>query len=288
MTTAVSAIRRRPVLCFFAIAYALAGLGLAVIGLPHLNGESHQGGPTSALAVFPLMVIGIGIAGVGLTAITGGRPALRELWARWQRPARHRWYLVVLVPPISILTVLGLLHVVFSPKFTPQLFLFGIAAGVFAGFCEEFGWTGFAYPRMSSRLGALRGALLLGLLWGLWHFPVIDSLGAASPHGRYFPEFFTAFVAMLVALRVLIAWLYTNTGSIRLAQSLHASSTGCLVLLGAYGVSAGQEALWYACYAAVLWLVVGVVVALCGRTLMVRRRAATANQPGATTATITT
>ena len=207
MTTAVSAIRRRPVLCFFAIAYALAGLGLAVIGLPHLNGESHQGGPTSALVVFPLMVIGIGIAGGGLTAITGGRPALRELWARWQRTARHRWYLVVLVPPISILAVLGLLQVFVSP---------------------------------------------------------------------------------LVALRVLIAWLYTNTGSIRLAQSLHASSTGFLVFLGAHGVSAGQEALWYAGYAAVLWLVVGVVVALCGRTLLVRRRAATANQPGATTATITT
>ena len=168
------------------------------------------------------------------------------------------------------------------------MFLFGIAAGVFAGFCEEFGWTGFAYPRMSSKLGALRGALLLGLLWGLWHFPVIDSLGAASPHGRYFPEFFTTFVAMLVALRVLIAWLYTNTGSIRLAQSLHASSTGFLVFLGAHGVSAGQEAFWYAGYAAVLWLVVGVVVALCGRSLVVRRRAATANQPGATTATITT
>ena len=286
--TAAGAVRRRPVLCFFAIAYALAGLGSAVVGLPHLSGESHQGGPTSALAVFPVMVVGVGLAGVGLTAAIGGRPALRELWARWRRPLRLRWYLVVLVPPISILVVLGLLQVFVSPTFRPQLFLFGIAAGVFAGFCEEFGWTGFAYPRMSSRLGALRGALLLGLLWGLWHFPVVDSLGAASPHGRYFPEFFAAFVAMLVALRVLIAWLYTNTGSIRLAQSLHASSTGFLVVLGAHGVSAGQEAFWYAGYAAVLWLVVGVVVALCGRSLVVRRRAATANQPGATTATITT
>jgi membrane protease YdiL (CAAX protease family) len=194
----------------------------------------------------------------------------------------------VLVPPLSILAVLGLLHVFISPKFTPQLFLFGIAAGVFAGFCEEFGWTGFAYPRMSSRLGALRGALLLGLLWGLRHFAVVDSLGAASRHGQYFPEFFAAFVAMLVALRVLIAWLYTNTGSIRLAQSLHASSTGFLVVLGAGGVSAGQEALWYACYAAALWVVVGVVVALCGRSLLVRRGTVTANQRETATATITT
>jgi membrane protease YdiL (CAAX protease family) len=275
-------------LCFFAIGYALAGLAFAVIGLPHLSGGSHYGGSTSALAVFPVMVVGVGLAGVGLTAATGGRPGLRQLWARWQRPVQQRWYLVVLVPPISILAVLGLLHAFVSPKFTPQLFLFGIAAGVFAGFCEEFGWTGFAYPHMSSRLGALRGALLLGLLWGLWHFPVVDSLGAASPHGHYFLEFFAAFVAMLVALRVLVAWLYTNTGSIRLAQSLHASSTGFLVVLGAGGVSAGQEALWYACYAAALWLVVGVVVALCGRSLLVRRRNATANQREAATATITT
>jgi membrane protease YdiL (CAAX protease family) len=261
---------------------------LAAIGLPHFGGGTHRGGSASALAVFPVMVVGVGLAGVGLTAATDGTPALRELWARWRRPVRHRWYLVVLVPPIAILAVLGLLNVFVSSMFTPQLFLFGIAAGVFAGFCEEFGWTGFAYPRMSSRLGALSGALLLGLLWGLWHFPVADSLGAASPHGRYFPEFFAAFVAMLVALRVLIAWLHTNTGSIRLAQSLHASSTGFLVVLGAGGVNAGQEALWYACYAAALWLVVGVVIALCGRSLLVRRHAGAANQREAATATITT
>jgi uncharacterized protein len=85
---------------------------------------------------------------------------------------------------------------------------------------------------------------------------------------------------------VLIAWLYTNTGSIRLAQSLHASSTGSLVVLGAGGVSAGQEALWYAGYAAALWLVVTVVVALCGSSLLVRRRVATANSHDAATATI--
>jgi membrane protease YdiL (CAAX protease family) len=192
----------------------------------------------------------------------------------------------VLVPPISTLAVLGLLHLFVSPAFTPQLFLFGIPAGLLAGFCEEFGWTGFAYPRMSSRLGALRAALVLGVLWGLWHFPVADSLGAASPHGHYFPEFFAAFVAMIAALRVLIAWVYTNTGSIRIAQALHASSTGFLVVLGAPAVSPGQEALWYAGYAAVLWLVAGAVVALNGRTLRGRRRAVTTGQATAAPATI--
>jgi hypothetical protein len=111
---------------------------------------------------------------------------------------------------------------------------------------------------------------LLGVLWGLWHFPVADSLGAASPHGRYWPEFFGAFVLAMVALRLLIAWTYVNTESLRMAQALHASSTGSLVILGAPGVTPAQEALWYLAYAAVLWTVVIVVVAvegssLCGR-----------------------
>jgi membrane protease YdiL (CAAX protease family) len=277
--------RRWPVGCFFALAYALAGIALVVVGLPKLEVDSHHAA-SAALVVFPVMVVGVGLFGVALTWVTGGKPAVRQLWSRWRRPVRRGWLLVLLVPPLAILAVLGLLRELVSPRFTPQVFLFGIAAGVLAGFCEEFGWTGFAYPRMSSRLGPLRAALLLGLLWGLWHFPVADSLGAASPHGPYFPEFFAGFVAMLVALRVVIAWVYTNTGSLRMAQMLHASSTGCLVVLGAPSVSAGQEALWYGCYAAALWLVVTVVVVLTGGTLTNRggvhvgRRSATVTAVG--------
>jgi len=282
----IGVVRRWPVACFFGIACALSAVALGVIGVPRLSSESHHGGPTSALAVFPVMVIGVGLAGVALTAADGGTPALRELWSRWRRPVERRWYLVVLVPPLAILAVLGLLHVLVSPTFAPQLFLLGIAAGVLAGFCEEFGWTGFAYPRMSAGVGPLRGALLLGLLWGLWHFPVADSLGAASPHGHYFPEFFAAFVAMIAALRVLIAWVYTSTGSLRIAQSLHASSTGFLVVLGAPAVSPGQEALWYAGYAAVLWLIAAAVVALSGGTLVRRPRTASAGPATAAPASI--
>jgi hypothetical protein len=125
---------------------------------------------------------------------------------------------------------------------------------------------------MRARFGALGGALLLGLLWGLWHFPVVDSLGAASPHGRHWPEFFAAFVAAIAALRVLIAWVYVNTGSLRMAQLLHASSTGFLVVLGAPRATPGDEALWYLAYAAVLWVLVLVVVALQRGTLCGRLR----------------
>lgn len=100
------------------------------------------------------------------------------------------------------------------------------------------------------------------MLWGLWHLPVVDSLRAASPHGRYWPECFAAFIAVLAAIRVLIAWTYVHTGSLRMAQLLHASSTGFLVILSAPRVAPAQEAFWYFLYAAALWAIVITAVSL--------------------------
>jgi membrane protease YdiL (CAAX protease family) len=253
-------IRRRPLACYFALVYLMSGVALVVIGLPKLDGTTQRS--MLPLVVFPVMVAGVGLTGIALTAATGGRAGLRELNARFRRRVPRRWLAVLLIPPAGILAVLGGLSLGVSSRYTPQFFVFGIAAGVVAGFCEEIGWTGFAYPRMRARLGWLPAALLLGVLWGLWHLPVVDSLGAASPHGSWWPEFFAAFIAVLIAIRVLIAWTYEHTASLRMAQLLHASSTGFLVILSAPHVTPAQEVLWYASYATVLWAIVITVVLL--------------------------
>ena len=266
----VGLVRRSPLLSYFALAFALSGFALIVVGLPSLHAGTRR--PGASLAMFPMMVVGVGAIGIGLTAATEGAGGIGELRSRLALPVERRWLLVPALPPVAIVGILVGLQAVASGNFAPGFLVFGFAAGAFAGFFEELGWTGFAYPRMRDRFGALRGALLLGVLWGLWHFPVVDSLGAASPHGRYWPAFFAAFVAMIAALRVLIAWVYTNTGSVRAAQLLHASSTGFLVVLGAPAATPAQEPLWYFAYAAVLWGVVIVVVALQGSALVGRRR----------------
>jgi hypothetical protein len=56
-------------------------------------------------------------------------------------------------------------------------------------------------------------------------------LGAASPHGAYWLPFFLAFAAILTTMRVLMVWVYRNTGSVLLAQLMHASSTASVVVL---------------------------------------------------------
>src|SRR5260221_513474 len=82
---------------------------------------------------------------------------------------------------------------------------------------------------------------LLGVWWGLWHAPVIEFLGAASPHGRALPAFFVAFVGTMAAMRVRIAWFYEQTQSGALAQLIHSSCTGGRVVFSPPGVNPAQE-----------------------------------------------
>lgn len=126
---------------------------------------------------------------------------------------------------------------------------------------------GFAFPRMARKENALGAAIVLGVLWGLWHMPVIDYLGTATPHGAYWLRYFVAFAAAMTAMRVLIAWIYTNTKSVALSQMMHASSTSSLVVFSPGGVTAGQETMWYAVYAIALWIVVGIVATSVSRGL---------------------
>jgi membrane protease YdiL (CAAX protease family) len=255
-------IRRFPLASFFAMVYAASLMALVIVGLPPLPGAPGHP-PVAPLLVFPFMVVTVAAVGVCLTGLLGGRGAVGRLLRgiRCWRVGRAIWA-ALLIPPACILASLFLLRFVASSAYAPHMFPIGILFGLVAGFFEELGWTGYAYPKMAQRQGPLVGALVLGLLWGLWHLPVVDSLGAAAPHGRHWLVFFGAFVMVLTALRVLIAWIYNTSRSLLMAQLMHASSTGFLVVLGAPHVTATQEVTWYALYglmlaivAAVLWRV---------------------------------
>ena len=262
-------IQRHSVTTYFVLALLISYGGfLIVVGPKLLRGEAMQS--TDAFILFPVIVVGVCLVGITLTGIVDGRSGLRDLFSRIGRwRVGVRWYAVALLtPPVLILVVLLTLRTLASPVFAPNIFPLGIAFGIFPGLFEEVGWTGYAFPRMRAKHSALVASILLGVLWGLWHAPVVDYLGAAAPHGVYWAPFFLAFIALLAAMRVLIAWVYSNTGSVLLAQLMHASSTGFLVILSPSHVSPAQETLWYAVYAAVLWVVVAIVAVRYGNSLV--------------------
>lgn len=267
MRSIKSFLQRHPVATYFGVAFLLSYGGFLVVEAPKLlRGERIQ--PSDALLLFPVIVIGVGLVGIALTRMVDGRSGLRDLFSRMRRwRVGARWYAVLLLPPCLYLALLLSLRVLVSPNFAPGFFPIGIVFGLVAGFFEEIGWTGYAFPKMQLKQSPLSASLLLGVLWGLWHAPVVDYLGAAAPHGVYWLPFFLDFIALAAALRILICWIYSNTRSVLLAQLMHASNTGFLVIFGASHTSPAQETLSYALYAAILWAIVALVVARHGKRL---------------------
>lgn len=256
-----SFVKRHPVAGYFVLTFAISWLGaLAVVAPKLLRGEPVP--KFSAILMFPVMLLGPVVSGILLTCVVDESEGLRDLFSRMrQLRVEPPWYAALLIPPLVILAVLLCLKTLVSPVYAPNRFLGGVSFGIVAGFFEEIGWTGYALPKMARAGSALGAAIALGVLWGIWHMPVIDYLGTATPHGPYWLRYFLGFTAAMTAMRVLIGWIYINTRSIPLAQLMHASSTGSLVVLSPAGVTAGQEAMWYAVYAAALWLAVGIVAA---------------------------
>jgi uncharacterized protein len=260
-------IRRYPLVAYFALTFLISWTGALAVAAPHLIRDEPLPKMTGIL-MFPAMLLGPTFAGIVLTRIVDGKSGLRVLFSQmfraWVPPG---WYTALLLPPALVLAVLLLLERFASPVYAPNRFFMGILFGIPAGFLEEIGWMGYAFPRMRSESNGLAPSILLGLLWSLWHLPVINYLGTATPHGAYWLPFFLAFSMAMTAMRVLIAWIYTNTKSVLLAQLMHVSSTGSLVLFSAARVTAAQEAMWYALYGTVLWIAVGIVVKTFGRRL---------------------
>jgi membrane protease YdiL (CAAX protease family) len=230
--------------------------------------------------LFPIIVLGVCLVGLTLTSILGGKSGLRNLFSRlghWR--VGIGWYgVALLIPPLFILAVLLVLRTIVSPVFTPDFFVIGIVFGLPA-LLEEIGWMGYVFPKMLKRQSPLTAALLLGVLWGLWHAPVVDYLGAAAPHGVYWMPFFLSFVAIVAAIRVLIVWIYTHTGSLLLAWFMHLSMTASLVVLDPVRVSPAQETLWYWLYAAVLWMAAGGIALRYGKRLVRQPVRAQAPEP---------
>ncbi len=58
----------------------------------------------------------------------------------------------------------------------PIAFLMGLVIGGPLG--EEFGWRGYALPKLQEKFGGWLSALMMGAIWGLWHIPAFFIEGA--------------------------------------------------------------------------------------------------------------
>lgn len=217
---ATGAVRRPSGLSmFYILVFAWAwGVGLlfAVAGGPMVRifGEVSLGNPLVFATVWSPTILAFAV-----TAVHGGRDGLRELVRRifhWRFPLR--WYLAA---------TFGIAGVALGARFLqahllgtapppvsdvarwPEFAMAGLAMMVLdpGPIGEDPGWRGFALPRMLDRFNPTTAAVLLGVIWAVWHLPAFLFSGmpqSSLPLGW--------FCLAMVSVTVLMAWVTINAG----------------------------------------------------------------------------
>ena len=227
-----------PLRWFFLLVYAWtwgwAGLLIVAPGLvARVVGPVGPGNPLFYLAVY-----GPTLVAIFLTALTRGTAGVGRLLGRWvQWRFGIVWYALVLIgiPLLALVARHAGQWVFDTPLPSSDLAALLLWAKVFpvallldpGPIGEELGWRGFALPRMVPRWGAAGAAILLGLIWGVWHYPAFRIPGL--PQGALN---FPVFVMGCVMLSVIVAWLVVRTGgSVLIAVLFHAAINSTMGVL---------------------------------------------------------
>ena len=196
----------------------------AGIGTPEVNiGQ--------LLAVLPILILspfGPTISAFLVTYFTRGKAGIKELWSRfWNRDIPQRWLLtLILLPPFYYLCIRVVSQYFFGvlqprPMWFDGLWVIipGFLASVLhGGLSEEFGWRGYALPRLQAKYSAIQSSIILGLLEGLWHYPLI-----LMPWDDRYGMSVVVLILWQTMATFYRTWIFNNTnGSVLAAVLFHA------------------------------------------------------------------
>ena len=173
-----------------------------------------------------VMAMGPSLAALIIVIITGGKKGVID----WLRPFVHwrvnlRYWLIALCgTAVMYLTGVGV-FILFGGKTPPftmikdelnliPLYLVMVVLMPWNGpVGEEFGWRGFALPKLQEKYSPLVASLMIGAVWGLWHLPsffasqgVISAIVSALGFG-----FIVPYTLGTIANSILMTWLYNKS-----------------------------------------------------------------------------
>ena len=176
-----------------------------------------------------------------VTGMTEGKPGIRTLWKRfWNRNLNIKWLIVILLFFPSMLLVANLVSRTVDGRAYPfltwpnQPWMFigaFISSLLHGGLSEEFGWRGYVLPRFQAKWNALVSSLVLGVIWGVWHLPLIKA-------GLSFTNSVTELILWQMLVAIFFTWVFNNTnGSILAVVLFHAMANSSSEIVWCCGPS---------------------------------------------------
>ena len=260
-------IKRHPLVAYYLLTFALSWSGFVIVVGPRSLVNTNWQAEGAFLSAVMVMLAGPSLAGLLLTGLVDGRAGYRDLFSRllkWR--VGIRWYAIAILPaPIvaaGSLFVLSLPSPLFIPDNQAAVVFGGLGAAV-TTILEEIGWTGFAVPRLRRRHSVPMTGLIVGVLWGLWHF--LQQIFVSGTYAGPIPLFtflmlsVFAAIASLTAYRVLMVWVYDRTGSLLVTTLMHGMLTASTIFWFTPIATGGAFLADVWLVAAAMWLVVGTV-----------------------------
>lgn len=214
--------RSRDLIAFFAITFLIAWgiLGLYIVAAEPMAG--WFGDLSGEHPLFYLAVYAPAISALVLIFYRHGTDGLKRYLSRlllWQASIYWYLFLFLAVPLVfygSALFKQGMLDAMFPftslPAYFVALFMMAIKGPV-----EEIGWRGFALPILQRHMTPIWAALLLGVVWSVWHLPAFMLSG--TPQSAWA---MTPFLVGTVALSIIVTPLFNHSrGSILLPALFH-------------------------------------------------------------------
>jgi membrane protease YdiL (CAAX protease family) len=225
-------IKCHQIAAFFIITFMITwGIGGFAIFLPEqfraIFGEISDKHPLYYIAVAS-PTISASILTLGLEGWQGLGHLFKRL-IRW-RFAIHWYVLVILGLPLSswLITLLTGSHPLKDISSPVLLFTFLLNLLITGPLGEELGWRGYALPRLLAWLSPFTAALILGIIWGVWHLPSFY-VSAMVQFGVSIP----LFLLNAICLSFLACWFFIKTGgSVLITVLLHYFANFCLSVLG--------------------------------------------------------
>jgi membrane protease YdiL (CAAX protease family) len=107
---------------------------------------------------------------------------------------------------------------------TLNILIIGPFLGLIIAFGEEYGWRGYLQTELI-RLGRIRGVFLLGVIWGIWHWPLIW-MGYNYPGQPIFGSIAMGVVCIILAY--IFAYAVFKSNGVWTAAYLHALNNQAL------------------------------------------------------------
>jgi len=247
-------INRFQIFLFFFLTLALSWAIWIPAAVANLNGETSVFAPEGLIGGTARWMPGL--VAILLSFLVLGKAGIGKLF----QPIRTWrvglfWYLFAALFQVVVFyggkvidTLLGNLYEVTSPLYSvygsqavlmaPMVILFAFPGSL----AEELGWRGYVLPRLQNKFNALLSSVIVAIIWGAWHIPLLIYFGDLSANDIFG---YVVAVVNFIPVAIIYTWIYNNTkGSLLLVTIFHIGQQLSNNLLGKLPTYSDEILVW--------------------------------------------